>query len=249
MPASLIGRRCGKESLLEYGLKNNITPTLEIWTDFLKLKYPAIVMPWADYGNLSSFLSVNRSYSEAGRLTTLNDIAAGLRFLHTLNPPILHGDLKTNNVLIFKDRMCASKVRACVSDFGCSRALDGSDDIVTYGLPFTKKYRAPEVNDLIGGKVPLTLATDVHAFGCVIIEVLTGNAPFHKLNDNDDLDRALERDESPADPDHLSVTLLRASQYTLIKRCTAFVPDMRPSSDMLVREVGKLLEEVRNNEE
>jgi serine/threonine protein kinase len=44
----------------------------------------------------------------------VRDVAQGLRFLHASKPPILHRDLKANNILI------DSRFRAKVADFGLS---------------------------------------------------------------------------------------------------------------------------------
>ena len=44
--------------------------------------------------NKTQFLSVDM------RISFAHDIALGLNFLHTNNPPILHHDLKSDNLLV-----------------------------------------------------------------------------------------------------------------------------------------------------
>ena len=51
----------------------------------------------------------------------IQDIASGLRFLHGADPPVIHGDLKSKNVLI------DANFRAKVADFGLSRDLFSRD--------------------------------------------------------------------------------------------------------------------------
>jgi len=47
-------------------------------------------------------------------LPILKDVAQGVRFLHSAVPQVIHGDLKSANILI------DSKFRAKVADFGLS---------------------------------------------------------------------------------------------------------------------------------
>jgi serine/threonine protein kinase len=47
-------------------------------------------------------------------LPILRDISQGMRFLHSANPPVNHGDLKAQNILV------DSRFRAKVADFGLS---------------------------------------------------------------------------------------------------------------------------------
>ena len=79
-------------------------------------------------------------------LPILRDIAQGMRFLHSANPQVLHGDLKAANILV------DSKFRAKVADFGLSQKknLGGT------GTPF---WMAPELLRCEGIN---TASTDVY---------------------------------------------------------------------------------------
>ena len=48
-------------------------------------------------------------------LGILSDISQGVRFLHAADPQVIHGDLKSHNILV------DSRLRAKVSDFGLSQ--------------------------------------------------------------------------------------------------------------------------------
>ncbi|TFK53118.1 kinase-like protein [Heliocybe sulcata] len=70
---------------------SNILPVLGIWDRSDGL--PCIVSPWRAEGNLIEFLK-SPAAEECDTLDVLIDIAETLRYLHQLNPPLIHGDLK-----------------------------------------------------------------------------------------------------------------------------------------------------------
>lgn len=53
------------------------------------------------------------------RLRILYEIALGVNFLHNMNPPLLHHDLKTQNILLdgeFHVKVCESVRMNCMCD-------------------------------------------------------------------------------------------------------------------------------------
>ena len=98
-------------------------------------------------------------------------VARGMNYLHTLDPPVLHRNLKAQNLLIDE----AGKVK--IGDFGWSRLLSASFDA---GKTFFHGWQwvAPEI--LWGGK--FTEAADVYSFAMVSWETVTRSVPFHGLN-------------------------------------------------------------------
>eukprot|EP00250_Pteridium_aquilinum_P021776 c25220_g1_i2 orf=850-3552(+) len=99
--------------------------------------------------------------------------ARGITYLHTeANPPIIHRDIKSNNILLDE------KLVAKVADFGlCKLATDGDDMASQNSL----------VKGTIGYLDPdyymtnqLTTKSDVYSFGVVLLEVVTGRLPFQK---------------------------------------------------------------------
>jgi tRNA A-37 threonylcarbamoyl transferase component Bud32 len=81
---------------------------------------------------------------------------------------VLHRDLKPDNILVTDDG------RPKLLDFGVATLLrPGGDDAVTDAgrAPLTWRYASPE--QLAGGRV--SVATDVHALGLVLYELLAGS--------------------------------------------------------------------------
>ena len=79
-------------------------------------KEPMLIMEFMDNGSLYDLLRNETMYTGGEIIMQIvRDIAQGLRFLHTSNPPILHRDLKAKNILI------DSRFRAKVADFGLAK--------------------------------------------------------------------------------------------------------------------------------
>lgn len=83
---------------------------------------------------------------------------------------IVHRDLKPSNVLI------DAEGHPHLLDFGIAKLLDESSDEVaaTTQALITPDYAAPEQFE--GG--PITTATDIHALGALLFEMLTGQRPW-----------------------------------------------------------------------
>jgi serine/threonine protein kinase len=78
---------------------------------------PMLIMEYMRYGSLFDVLQDDSIVLKPEQiLDILKDVAQGLRFLHSANPPVIHGDLKSQNVLV-DENLCAK-----VTDFGLSKS-------------------------------------------------------------------------------------------------------------------------------
>jgi serine/threonine protein kinase len=97
--------------------------------------------------------------------------------LHSSQPPILHRDLKSANVLV------AADWSARVGDLGLSKLAEGvaasAAAAASRGsrVANNPRWKAPEVLE----DRPATPASDVFAFGVVLWEVLTWEIPWAHL--------------------------------------------------------------------
>ncbi|XP_026403268.1 serine/threonine-protein kinase EDR1-like isoform X4 [Papaver somniferum] len=98
------------------------------------------------------------------------DIARGMNYLHSYDPPIVHRDLKSSNLLVDKDWTVK------VGDFGLS-PLKHTTFLSTNSGKGTPQWMAPEVirNEPANGKA------DVYSFGVILWELATSKIPWADL--------------------------------------------------------------------
>ncbi|KAI2999946.1 hypothetical protein CBS147346_7306 [Aspergillus niger] len=133
-------------------------------------RLPVLTVEFADYGTLAD-LQQKEDLLPILRSHIALDIGEGLRALHQCG--IIHGDVKSENVLIFSHPH--RKYQAKVSDFGSSMVEDSLLNSVYVGG--TRPWKAPETKSPVS-KESLK-ATDVYSFGLLLWRLATdGKDPF-----------------------------------------------------------------------
>ncbi|MFN5263023.1 MAG: serine/threonine protein kinase [Pseudanabaena sp.] len=89
-----------------------------------------------------------------------------LIYLHELKPPVIHRDIKPQNVILQPNRKIALVDFGAVQDTYRSTQVGGSTVVGTYGYMPPEQFR--------GKAVP---ATDLYALGATILFLLTGRSP------------------------------------------------------------------------
>ena len=100
---------------------------------------PVLVMEQLD-SNLDNLLETTPSIPLTLKQSLLTDVARGLLYLHTRDPPVVHRDLSARNVLL------TSSLVAKISDLGCARIVNlrpGQLARLTH-IPGTQVYMPPE---------------------------------------------------------------------------------------------------------
>jgi serine/threonine protein kinase len=126
---------------------------------------PYLVMPYCENGSVSHQIG---KMPESEIWKFILDVSCGLSFLHNQTPPIVHQDIKPDNILITSDG------RYVISDFGISRSFrtQMSRTNNRVNSSGTLAYMGPE---RFSEKPMVVLASDIWAFGMTIYEAVAGD--------------------------------------------------------------------------
>ncbi|KAJ7132597.1 kinase-like domain-containing protein, partial [Mycena epipterygia] len=80
----------------------NILPFLGVNEEMFHPSF-CLISPWMDNGNVMSFLEKNGGFD---RSKAALDVARGMQYIHELDPPIVHGDIRGANILVTDDLRC-----------------------------------------------------------------------------------------------------------------------------------------------
>jgi hypothetical protein len=143
--------------------------------------------------------------------------ARGMAYLHSGDPPVLHRDLKSANLLLdegYKTKVC---------DFGLSRLKAQARSMT--GNCGTVQWMAPEVlaNRSYDEKA------DVYSFGIILWELLTRECPYEGMAPIACALAVLNRDKRPEIPKWCPPGL-----HALIKACVKKEPSERPSFPQII---------------
>ncbi|XP_021754142.1 probable tyrosine-protein kinase DDB_G0283397 [Chenopodium quinoa] len=187
----------------------------------------AIVTEFLPRGSLFKILHrSNQVLDLKRRLRMALDVARGMNYLHHRNPPIVHRDLKSSNLLVDKNW------NVKVGDFGLSK-LKHATFLTAKSGGGTPQWMAPEIlrND------PSNEKSDVFSFGVILWELVTVKIPWDNLNALQVvgvvgfMDRRLDLPEG-LDP-HIA---------SIIKECWLSKPELRPSFENIIQKMTRIVQ-------
>ncbi|KAK3155533.1 hypothetical protein QOZ80_2BG0204430 [Eleusine coracana subsp. coracana] len=211
----------------------------------LEVEVPMLVYEFVSNGTLYHFIhskDLKADITFDTRLRIAAESAEALAYMHSsASPPILHGDVKTANILL------DDKLTAKVSDFGTSKLAPTDEAEIATLVQGTCGYLDPEY--LI--TCQLTDKSDVYSFGVVLLELLTRKKALYFEGSEED--RSLVscfmtamkagRQEELLDEqvrNKIRAEVLEEIAY-LVMRCLSFSREERPT----MKEAAEKLEMLR----
>ncbi|PVF92219.1 kinase-like protein [Serendipita vermifera] len=191
-------------------------------------EFGALISPWCVHGNVGRYIR-QYSVSATQRVEWLCEIIEGVAYLHSRDPIVIHGDLKPLNVLIDDE----GNARIC--DFGLVRS-PLTEHTTTNHLG-TLRYRARELvntEDSAQGddQGVITTASDLHAIGCIALELLFLRLPYAEHGTAEQVFMAIHRGTPPikgipiTGPPPVPIKRL----WKMLKSCWSKDPRSRPSA-------------------
>uniref|UniRef100_A0A7N0VHK7 Protein kinase domain-containing protein n=1 Tax=Kalanchoe fedtschenkoi TaxID=63787 RepID=A0A7N0VHK7_KALFE len=164
-------------------------------------------------------------------------IAQGLAYLHhDLQPPIIHRDIKSTNILLDVN------YQPKVADFGIAKVLQakGGKDSTSTVVAGTYGYLAPEY----AYSSKATTKCDVYSFGVVLMELITGKKPVEaEFGDNKNIiywvSTKVDNKESATEVlDKRVSASFRDEMFQVLRiaiRCTCKATTLRPTMNEVVQ--------------
>jgi hypothetical protein len=199
---------------------------------------PYFAMEYVEGGSLADRLD-GKPWPIAEAVRLVERLARALQHAHERG--IVHRDLKPANVLLFSGVSQNHEGEGLVpkvTDFGLAKRMEGMSALTNTGAVLgTPSYMAPEQ---AGGKrSEVGPATDVHALGVLLYELLTGKRPFPGEMLVDILWQV--RDLSPVPPRRLRPEIPPGLEAICLK-CLAKRPAERyPTAGPLAEDLGACL--------
>ncbi|EDR03053.1 uncharacterized protein LACBIDRAFT_295329 [Laccaria bicolor S238N-H82] len=177
------------------------------------------ITPWMQHGNVLDYLAK----SKVNRTGMVIMIADALKYLH--NQDVVHGHVFPGNVLIADFGM------PMITDFGVSAIHEvlRASTIAPIGQ---LRYLAPEIV-LSESIIRASKSTDVYAFACVGMEILSAEEPFHAIQSDVGIILALHDGKSP----YPTFTLHDAVSVAL-HECLNQSAERRPTMDTVYERIA-----------
>ncbi|KIO26354.1 hypothetical protein M407DRAFT_24322 [Tulasnella calospora MUT 4182] len=222
-----------------------------------------IVLAWEPNGNVREFLASGK-WEIPERISLIKDMFRGLQYLHTREPPIRHGDLKSLNILV------SSSYEAVITDFGSARlvtdnleqeptnntvreasrvpiteeasslhevTVTASANQLTYTGPhWTLRWAAPEV---VMGEKRLGLAIDIWSAAWVCWEMMTDSVPFEDINLECIITGRVVTGTVPLIHEDAQLAQI-IGLCSLMKDCWRFKPEQRPRVSQCFTELQRM---------
>ncbi|CAK0843919.1 unnamed protein product [Prorocentrum cordatum] len=172
----------------------------------------------------------------ATRAHLVFDILNVLRYLHSRQPVVVHGDLKDSNVCVEErcNRSGRNSYHAKLLDFGLSRIVTKN----AKPLSGTLRWMAPEL--IAATAVSPDAAADCYSFGLLVYFIVAGRLPFQGTNKMQILSQ-LRRGQGPSLAWPTPAGELTKACGPVVEQCTQPKAASRPAVQQISDELSAVL--------
>ena len=197
----------------------NIVRFYNYWeTSIAKKKNIVLVTELMLSGTLKSYLRRFKKINQKVLRSWCRQILKGLTFLHSRSPPIIHRDLKCDNIFI-----TGTTGSVKIGDLGLATLKNRSYAKSVIGTP---EFMAPEMYEEHYDE-----AVDVYAFGMCMLEMATSEYPYNECSGPAQIYKKVTSGIKPASFDKIE----NVEVTEIIERCIRLKKEERPNCSELLK--------------
>ena len=191
--------------------------------------------PDKDVSSISLLSESSRSVSKKlnisyeFKLKLIYQIANAMNFLHSNEPPIIHGHLSPNNILF------NSKNEPIIADIGFVSLKKYCKFMIGYSNK--NEYSAPEYMQEKSNIVENPkIGADIYSFGMIVWELITEVKPFKMLAKEELIKKVVIEKSRPKIPDNIPIEISQ-----IIRACWQHEEDKRPAFSKILKLLENLI--------
>ncbi|XP_055817086.1 probable serine/threonine-protein kinase WNK10 isoform X1 [Solanum dulcamara] len=210
-----LGKLYAEIHLLRQLKHDNIMKFCDSWIDDKKRTVNMITELFTS-GNLRQYRKKYRSVDMKAIKTWARQILQGLDYLHSQNPPIIHRDLKCDNIFVNGNH---GEIK--IGDLGLATIMEQPTVKSVIGTP---EFMAPELyeeeyNELV----------DIYSFGMCMLELVTFEYPYSECKNPAQIFKKVSSGVKPASLGKVTDPQIKA----FIEKCLVPAAQRLPAKDLL----------------
>ncbi|KAJ8089119.1 hypothetical protein PM082_014367 [Marasmius tenuissimus] len=234
---ALFLKRFQRELLVWKGLDHpNIAPLHGL--AFAYGQWASSVAPYYQNGTISKYL---KSHPQVDPLVLLHGVAKALAYLHSLSPPLCHGDVRGRHIFVNDEGI------PVLTNVGINQLPVPPH--WTFPLEDGIRWTAPEIiladpktschkEDI---RMETTPQSDVYGFGMTMFEVFTGGSPYRHRKHYPGVIQDVITGVRPPRPSSDECPKLTNDIWNLVEWCWNQDPTERPSATEVERTLAQIL--------
>ncbi|CAE6457858.1 unnamed protein product [Rhizoctonia solani] len=179
-------------------------------------------------GTASQYLAKHADNSIPLRTKMIGDVLAGLSYLHSQNPPVIHGCIRMDK--LFVDAHGTTKI----GEFGLANLVQGFESsAISMSEEELYRWWSPELLQILPDdqQPPYTTASDIWALGCMFFEIMSGKLPYFRHRRQLLIFRDILSNKMPGEQNDIPYPYLDFVEvWTSATSCWEREPEKRPSA-------------------